>query len=323
MCFERNVDRPLEADLLVVDETSMVDTVLFYNLLKAVPPACQLVLVGDVDQLPSVGPGSVLRELIGSGMVKVVTLTEIFRQAQQSLIVVNAHRVNQGLPPLGIKGQEEVTTQPDFFFFERDEPEAILGTLKELVARRIPTGFGINALADIQVLTPMHRGLLGSLSLNTELQSLLNPEGESLVRGSRMYRVGDKVMQIRNNYDLEVFNGDIGQVTGINVVDREVQVRFDDRVVTYDAADLDELVLGYACSIHKSQGSEYPVVVIPLHTQHYAMLQRNLLYTGITRGRKLVVIVGSRKAIAIAVKNNRVDARYTRLAERLKEAMSR
>jgi exodeoxyribonuclease V alpha subunit len=324
MCFERNLDHPLEADVLVVDEMSMVDIVLFYNLLKAVPPACQLILVGDVDQLPSVGPGNVLRDLIQSGVVDVVTLTEIFRQAEQSLIVVNAHRVNQGQPPLGIKGaadadEKVATTEPDFFFFERDDPEAVLSTIKELVSRRIPGGFKVNALEDIQVLTPMHRGLLGSLSLNTELQALLNPEGESLVRGSRLYRVGDKVMQIRNNYELEVFNGDIGRVVKIEAEERQVQVRFDDRVVTYDTADLDELVLGYACSIHKSQGSEYPVVILPLHTQHYVMLQRNLLYTGITRGRKLVVIVGSRRAMAIAVKNNRIEARHTRLTERLKE----
>jgi exodeoxyribonuclease V alpha subunit len=321
MTFERNADHPLEADVLVVDEMSMVDIVLFYNLLKAVPPACQLILVGDVDQLPSVGPGSVLRDSIQSGVVDVVTLTEIFRQAQESLIVVNAHRVNQGQPPLTTKGGGEDspdTPTPDFFFVERDEPEDVLAALKHMVARRIPARFGVDALEDIQVLTPMHRGLLGSLSLNAELQALLNPEGESLVRGSRLYRVGDKVMQIRNNYELEVFNGDIGRVTGIDVADRQVRVRFDEREVTYDTADLDELVLGYACSIHKSQGSEYPVVVIPVHTQHYIMLQRNLLYTGITRGRKLVVIVGSRKAVAIAVKNNRIDARFTRLTTRLK-----
>jgi len=330
MCFDRNADRPLEADLLVVDEMSMVDIVLFYNLLKAVPPACQLVLVGDVDQLPSVGPGSVLRDLIQSGATEVVTLTEIFRQAQQSLIVVNAHRINQGQQPLGLKtaqdaveaepGQPGASSEPDFFFIEREEPETVLAMLKELVARRIPSHFRVDALEDIQVLTPMHRGLLGSLSLNAELQGLLNPEGESLVRGSRVYRVGDKVMQIRNNYELEVFNGDIGRVVKIDAADRQVQVRFDDRVVTYDTADLDELVLGYACSIHKSQGSEYPVVVLPLHTQHYIMLQRNLLYTGITRGRKLVVIVGTRRAMAIAVKNNRVEARYTRLTEHLQES---
>jgi exodeoxyribonuclease V alpha subunit len=318
MTFERNADHPLEADVLVVDEMSMVDIVLFYNLLKAVPPACQLILVGDVDQLPSVGPGSVLRDSIQSGVVDVVTLTEIFRQAQESLIVVNAHRVNQGQPPLTTKaGGGEAVAAPDFFFVERDEPEDVLATLKNMVARRIPARFRVDALEDIQVLTPMHRGLLGSISLNAELQALLNPEGESLVRGSRLYRVGDKVMQIRNNYELEVFNGDIGRVTSIDVADRQVGVRFDEREVTYDTADLDELVLGYACSIHKSQGSEYPVVVIPVHTQHYIMLQRNLLYTGITRGRKLVVIVGSRKAVAIAVKNNRIDARFTRLTERL------
>lgn len=330
--FERNLDNPLEADLIVVDEMSMVDGVLFYNLLKALPQSCQIILVGDVDQLPSVGPGNVLRDLIRSSVVPVVTLTEIFRQAQESMIVVNAHRINHGeMPYSGRKdeerdgasvAEEERIKNADFYFIERDEPEAILATIKELVCRRIPTRFGFDPLTDIQVLTPMHRGILGSIQLNAELQALLNGQGESIMRGNRMYRVGDKVMQIRNNYDLDVFNGDIGRIVSINTEEHQVQVRFEERLVTYDTGDLDELILGYACSIHKAQGSEYPVVVMPLHTQHYTLLQRNLLYTAITRGRKLVVMVGSRKAVAIAVKNNRIEARNTQMAERLREALA-
>jgi len=316
MRFERGPEAPLEADLLVVDETSMVDAVLFHHLLRAVPDACQLVLVGDVDQLPSVGPGSVLRDLIRSRAVEVVVLTEIFRQARASLIVVNAHAVNRGELPRGEAGKELT----DFYFVEREEPEAVLATLKELVRERIPRRFGLDPLREVQVLTPMHKGLLGSRNLNAELQALLNPRGEAIVRGSRMYRVGDKVMQVRNNYDLDVYNGDIGQILRVDEVERQLVVRLDEREVSYDSADLDELVLGYACSIHKAQGSEYPAVVIPLHTQHFPMLQRNLLYTGITRGRRLVVIIGSRRALGLAVRNNRVVDRHTHLAWRLARA---
>jgi exodeoxyribonuclease V alpha subunit len=308
--FERDAHCPLETDLLVVDEVSMVDTLLFFHLLKAVPDRCQLILVGDVDQLPSVGAGIVLQDLIRSQAVVVVRLTEIFRQAQQSLIVVNAHRVNQGMP---LEEQKEA----DFFFIERQEPEAVLSTIKELVAQRIPRRFGVDPMRQLQVLTPMHRGILGSHNLNAELQALLNPKGESIVRGSRIYRVGDRVMQLRNNYDLDVFNGDIGQIERIDEEQRQMVVRVDDRPVVYDLADLDELALAYACSVHKAQGSEFEAVVMPLHTQHYPMLQRNLLYTAITRGRRLVVIVGSKKALAIAVNNDRVRQRHTRLAERL------
>jgi exodeoxyribonuclease V alpha subunit len=205
----------------------------------------------------------------------------------------------------------------DFFFVERDEPEEVLATLRSLVRERIPRRFGLDPIRDIQILTPMHRGLLGAGNLNAELQALLNPRGETIVRGSRLFRVGDKVMQIRNNYDLDVFNGDIGVVGEIDEADRIVRVRFEDRLVEYEAGDLDELVLAYACSIHKSQGSEYPCVVLPIHTQHYVMLRRNLLYTGITRGRRLVMLVGSRRALSIAVRDDRVDERFTRLAERL------
>jgi exodeoxyribonuclease V alpha subunit len=313
MSFQRDRERPLEADLVIVDEASMLDTVLAYNLLKAVPAACQLVLVGDVDQLPSVGPGNVLQDVIRSGAVDVVRLAHIFRQAEASLIVVNAHRVNHGempkLPPVGASA--------DFFFVEKEEPEDVLETVKRLVKDRIPRKFGLDAAREVQVLTPMHRGLLGASSLNAELQALLNPQGPSVVHGTRLFRVGDKVMQIRNNYDLEVFNGDIGSIEAIDDENRTVSVVFDGREVAYDRADLDELVLAYACSIHKSQGSEYPCVVLPVHTQHYVMLQRNLLYTGITRARKLVVLVGSRRALAIAVKNDRTAARFTQMAARL------
>jgi exodeoxyribonuclease V alpha subunit len=325
--FERNKEHPLEADVLVVDEMSMVDTLLFCNLLKAVPDGCQLILVGDVDQLPSVGPGNVLQDLIQSRVIEVVRLTEIFRQAEQSLIIVNAHRINQGQLPQGMSeeevGEKSVKAPPaepslqDFFFIERQEPEGVLSAIRELVSRRIPGRFGVDPIRDIQVLTPMHKGLLGSMNLNQELQSLLNPQGEPLVRGSRMYRVGDKVLQVRNNYELEVFNGDIGFIRRLDPVERQVVVQVEEREVTYDTDDLDDLVLGYACSIHKAQGSEYPVVVIPLHTQHYVMLQRNLLYTGMTRGRRLVVLVGSKRALSLAVKNNLVRSRFTRLGDRL------
>jgi exodeoxyribonuclease V alpha subunit len=320
----------------------MVDLPLFGHLLKAVPHGCRLILVGDVDQLPSVGPGSVLRDLIRSRALETAALTEIFRQAGESRIVVNAHRVNSGRLPFGAGPSDPVTPVPpvagpaghgapgepeqllsgpsDFHFIPREEPEEILAVIKRLVAREIPQRLGTDPFEGTQVLTPMHKGLLGSISLNAELQALLNPRGEQVGRSGRFFRAGDKVMQIRNNYELEVFNGDLGRIAEADPEAQEVTVLFDGRPVVYSYADLDELVLGYACSIHKSQGSEYPAVVIPLHTQHYVLLQRNLLYTGITRGRRLVVIVGSRKAAAIAVRNNRVRERHTRLAERLAEA---
>jgi exodeoxyribonuclease V alpha subunit len=315
--FDRTAGRPLEADLLVVDEMSMVDLPLFFQLLKAVPPACRLVLVGDVDQLPSVGPGSVLRELIRSGAVETIALTEIFRQAGESLIVVNAHRVNQGLLPLAPAPAGPGEDPADFIFIEQEDPQAILETVKRLVAREIPQRLGLDPLDATQVLTPMHKGLLGAVSLNAELQALLNPRGGQVGRSGRVFRAGDKVMQIRNNYELDVFNGDLGRIQAVDAEAQEVTVLYDGRPVVYAYGDLDELVPGYACTIHKSQGSEYPAVVIPLHTQHYVLLQRNLLYTGITRGRRLVALVGSRKAAAIAVRNNRVTDRWTRLAARL------
>ncbi len=312
--FDRDASNPLEADLLILDEASMIDTALAYDVLKALPESAQLVLVGDVDQLPSVGPGSVLGDIIRSGISDVVRLRHIFRQSGESLIVVNAHRVNRGLMP----ERAPEGSKADFFFIERNEPEEIVATLKALVGQHIPHKFGLDPVHDVQVLTPMQRGLLGVANVNVELQAMLNPAGDSLARGSRVFRVGDKVMQIRNNYDLDVFNGDIGRIRAIDPVEQEVRVEFDGRAVTYDYSNLEELVLAYACSIHKSQGSEYACVVIPLHTQHYVMLRRNLLYTGITRGKRLVILVGSPRALAIAVKNDRVEARRTMFAERLR-----
>ena len=314
--FDRNRERPLACDLLIVDEASMLDTLLAHHLLRALPDDGRLILVGDVDQLPSVGPGSVLADLIRSDAVEVVRLTEIFRQAERSLIVVNAHRINQGQMPV----VESVDSDGDFFFFERREPEEVVDTICQLVARRIPAGFKLDPLEQIQVLTPRNRGPLGTEALNARLRDLLNPEGEAVTRGGQTLRVGDKVMQVRNNYDLEVFNGDIGRVAEIDAVDQLVRVTFDGRAVVYDFASLDELVLSYACSIHKSQGSEYPCVVIPLHTTHYLMLQRNLLYTAVTRARRLAILVGEERALRIAVGNRKTRERFTRLAERLRGA---
>jgi len=309
--FVRNREHPLGCDLLIVDETSMLDSVLAFHLLRAVPDSSRLVLVGDVDQLPSVGPGRVLADLIRSDAVEVVRLTEIFRQAARSLIVVNAHRVNEGKMP------DTEAVDGDFFFLARRDPEEIVETIVELVGRRIPARFGLDPVEQIQVLTPRNRGPLGTERLNETLRDLLNPQGEEIARGGRSFRVGDKVMQVRNNYDLEVFNGDIGRVTGIDELDQLLRVTVDGREVVYEPSMLDELTLAYACTIHKSQGSEYPCVIVPLHTQHYLMLQRNLLYTALTRAKRLAILVGEPRALAAAVNNRRVKTRFTRLAERL------
>jgi exodeoxyribonuclease V alpha subunit len=312
--FVRDANAPLEADVLIVDEASMLDTMLTYHLLRALPVHCKLVLVGDVDQLPSVGPGSVLLDFIRSGAVPVVKLAHIFRQAEKSRIVVNAHRINAGEMPVFASTNEP---DSDFFFIDKEEPDEILATIKTLVSERIPKKFALRPRADIQVLTPMNRGLLGAMSLNAELQALLNPSGASVTRGARTFREGDKVMQIRNNYDLDVFNGDIGQIATIDEGERSLTASFEGRTVQYEEENLDELTLAYACSVHKAQGSEYPCVVLPLHTQHYVMLKRNLLYTAVTRGRRLVVVVGSRRALSTAVRNGQVDARFSGLARRL------
>lgn len=313
--FQKNETDPLDCDLLIVDEASMIDILLFHHLLKAVPPRATVVLVGDVNQLPSVGAGNVLKDIIESGVSPVVELNEIFRQARESSIIVNAHRINQGLMPNLETSRERLD---DFYFIEQEDPEKVLELIITLVKERIPRRFGFDALDGIQVLTPMHRGIVGGMNLNVALQKALNPGEEGVTRMGRLYRIGDKVMQIANNYDKEVFNGDIGRIVDIDIEGQAVLVSLDGREVPYEFAELDELVHAYAVSIHKSQGSEYPAVVIPILTQHYILLQRNLLYTGVTRGKKLVVIVGTKKALAIAIRNNRTERRYTLLAERLK-----
>jgi exodeoxyribonuclease V alpha subunit len=314
--FGRNESRPLDCDLLVVDETSMVDVLLMSHLLRAVPAQGSLLLVGDVDQLPSVGPGLVLRDLIESGVVPVVRLTEVFRQVANSRIITSAHRINQGqLPELPAKGADQ-----DFYFVEREEPERIADTLVNLVKRRIPAKFKLDPICDVQVLGPMNRGSLGIRELNARLQAELNParaDEPFVEKFGWQFRVRDKVIQTENDYDKEVFNGDIGQVVKIDPVEREVTVSFAPREVVYEFGELDELALAYAITIHKSQGSEFPAVVIPLAMQHYLLLQRNLVYTGVTRGKRLVVLVGQRKALALAVRNNRTERRFSGLLARL------
>jgi exodeoxyribonuclease V alpha subunit len=294
--FEKNEENPLDCDLLIVDEASMIDTILMHHLLKAVPKQATFILVGDVNQLPSVGAGNVLKDIINSQAVPVVELNEIFRQAQESLIIVNAHKINNGIMPSLRSAGEKIE---DFYFIEKEDPEEVLKLILELTTERIPKRFKFDPIDDIQVLTPMHRGVVGASNLNITLQQVLNPREDGITRGGKNFRINDKVMQIRNNYDKEVFNGDIG------------------RIVAYDYPDLDEVVLAYAASVHKSQGSEYPAVVIPILTQHYMLLQRNLIYTGVTRGKKLVVIIGTKKALAIGVKNNKTAKRYTYLRYRL------
>ena len=312
--FQKNEESPLDCDLLIIDEASMIDTLLMHHLLKAIPVTATFIMVGDVNQLPSVGAGNVLRDIIDSSIAPVVQLNEIFRQAKESSIIVNAHKINEGIIPNLKSNQDKVD---DFYFIEQEEPEKVLEMIINLVRQRIPKRFGFDAVNDIQVLTPMHRGTVGAGNLNIELQKALNPGEDGVVRGGRLFRVNDKVMQIVNNYDKEVYNGDIGRIATIDEEAREVKVTIDDRDIIYDYSDLDEIVHAYAISIHKSQGSEYPAVVIPILTQHYILLQRNLLYTGVTRGKKLVVIVGTKKAMAIAVKNNKTEKRYTLLKCRL------
>jgi len=312
--FQKNEEHPLNCDLLIVDEASMIDTVLMHHLLKAIPPRATLVLVGDIHQLPSVGPGNVLKDIIASGVVRVVELREIFRQAQESSIIVNAHKINQGhlptLTPSGLK-------LDDFYFIEQEDPDAVLKTILELTQERIPRRFGFDPLDDIQVLTPMHKGIVGTENLNAELQKAFNPGQGGVLRGGRNFRVKDKVMQIKNNYDKVVFNGDIGRITHIGSDSQKVTISFEGRDVFYEHSDLDEIVLAYAISVHKSQGSEYPAVIIPILMQHYLLLQRNLIYTAVTRGKKLVVMVGTKKALSIGVKNDRVQKRHSRLRDRL------
>ena len=329
--FVHNERKALNGDLLIVDEASMLDLPLACQLMKAVPASASLVLVGDVDQLPSVGPGNVLRDIIESGVGRTVRLTEIYRQDKASHIVVNAHLVNSGQMPEATRdsvaaGPPQSGGLQDFYFIEQDDPEKVLQTIIALVSDRIPKRFGFDPIDDVQVLAPMHRGVCGVENINRQLQGAINPVGakfslklneQQVERYGRVYRVRDKVMQIRNNYDKDVFNGDLGRVEAIDPVEQTLTVTMDDRAVIYDFTDLDELLPAYCISIHKSQGSEYPAVIVPVLTQHYVMLQRNLLYTAITRARKLVVLVGSKKALSIAVRNNNTAARYTRLRHRL------
>jgi exodeoxyribonuclease V alpha subunit len=313
--FKRGEDNPLDCDLLVLDEASMVDVILMQALLKAVPDRAALLIVGDIDQLPSVGPGQVLADIISSGAVPVVRLTEVFRQAAQSRIIINAHRINQGSVP----NLNPPENESDFYFVPADNPEMAIARIIDLVKTRIPRRFGLDPIRDIQVLCPMNRGGVGARSLNIELQAALNPAGDRKVeRFGWTFAPGDKVMQIENDYDKEVYNGDIGTIDEINSDDGELNANFDGRSVTYGFGELDMLVPAYAATIHKSQGSEYPAVIIPMLTQHYAMLQRNLLYTGVTRGKRLVVLVGQKKAVAIAVRNVSGRRRWSKLSEWLR-----
>ena len=309
--YKRNDENHLEGDALIVDECSMIDILLFYNLMKAIPSNMRLILVGDIDQLPSVGAGNVLRDIIDSQQIPVVRLTRIFRQAQSSRIVMNAHAINAGQFPNIKNGLDS-----DFFFINQEDADEMVKLIIGLVRERLPKKYGYPP-KEIQVLTPMQRGTVGAGNLNIELQNALNPTGPSLARGGYTFRQGDKVMQIRNNYDKNVFNGDIGYITAVDTNERTLTVTFDSRLVEYDITELDEIVLAYAVTIHKSQGSEFPVVVMPVTMKHFVMLQRNLIYTGITRAKKICVLVGTTKALAYAIKQNTVSKRNTKLKERL------
>lgn len=311
--YKRNEENPLEGDALIVDECSMIDILLFYNLMKAIPSNMRLILVGDIDQLPSVGAGNVLRDIIDSRQIPVVRLTRIFRQAQSSRIVMNAHAINAGQFPNVKNGLDT-----DFFFINQEDADEMVKLIIGLVRDRLPKKYGYPP-KEIQVLTPMQRGTVGAGNLNIELQNVLNPTGPSLARGGYTFRQGDKVMQIRNNYDKNVFNGDIGYITAVDANERALTVSFDNRPVEYDVTELDEIVLAYAITIHKSQGSEFPVVVMPVTMKHFVMLQRNLIYTGITRAKKICVLVGTTKALAYAIRNQTVSKRNTKLKERLND----
>ncbi len=314
--FKRGASMPIEAGAVVIDECSMVDLLLADSLTQAIAPGTRLILVGDEDQLPSVGPGAVLRDVIASGAIPVVRLEHVFRQAEASLIVQNAHRIHRGLPPVSSPNENG-----DFFVLERKGAESVQRTVLELVTNRIPRRFGLDAKRDVQVLVPMHRGDVGSLALNDALQSALNPartDDATLRRGQRSFRVGDKVMQLRNDYDKDVWNGDLGEIVAIEGEGTALVVRFEDRRVSYERDALDDLTLAYACTVHKSQGSEYPAVVVVLQTAHFVILSRNLLYTAVTRGKRVVVVVCDPRAVEIALREERRGDRRSRLAERLR-----
>lgn len=317
--FKHNQNNPLSTDMVIIDEASMIDVVLWHNIVKAIPTHASLLIVGDIDQLPSVGPGAILADMINSQTIAVVKLTEIFRQATDSQIIVNAHRINRGQFPLQ---NSTPTTLSDFYFIHAETTEEIQEKLLHIVTEKIPKRFHLDPKHDVQVLTPMNRGGLGSRALNSLLQTKLNPNSEPKInRFGTTFSPGDKVIQNINNYDKEVFNGDIGIVTNIDLEESEVEINFDNRIVAYNFNELDEVALAYAISIHKSQGSEYPVVIIPISTQHYMLLARNLLYTAVTRGKKLVIIIGQTKALAMAINNASVGARVTNLKTRLMEIL--
>ncbi|HRD56251.1 MAG TPA: ATP-dependent RecD-like DNA helicase [Parachlamydiaceae bacterium] len=312
--FKKGHNSSLDCSLIIIDESSMIDTFLMYSLLRAIPESSRVIFIGDINQLPSVGPGNVLKDMIDSKSVPVVMLEEIFRQAAGSKIVTNAHKINRGdFPDLGN------FKESDFFFLEAKEAEDALKNIIQLVSIRLPRKYGFHPLRDIQVLTPMRKGIIGAENLNFQLQQVLNGKNEPLFGAGKRFAVGDKVMQIRNDYKREVFNGDIGEIKNVDEKKQQMVVTIDERDVVYEFSDLDELVLAYAVSIHKSQGSEYPCVVIPVHTSHFMLLCKNLLYTAVTRGKKLVVLVGSKKAIAITVKNDDVKKRFTGLRQALIE----
>lgn len=315
--FGRNEDCPLVCGLLVIDEASMMDVNLFYHLLKATPLGATVILVGDANQLPSVGPGNVLGDIIASGAVRVAQLNEIFRQAAESEIICNAHLINRGKLPSLERNPDRMS---DFYFIPREDPEEAATLMVDLIKNHIPRRFRLDPINEIQLLTPMHKGAVGATNMNSLLQNALNPNAFAVSRGDRSFRLHDKVMQVRNNYDKDVFNGDMGRIVHINSQERQLSVDFDGVTVPYEFDDLDELVPAYAISIHKSQGSEYPAVVIPVMMQHFILLQRNLIYTGVTRGKKLVVLVGQTSALEIAVRNNDTGKRFTRLATRLRDA---
>ncbi len=310
--YQRNEEKPLEGDVLILDECSMIDIMLMYNLLKAIPEHMTLIMVGDTDQLPSVGAGNVLKDVMASGCIPVVRLNRIFRQAQGSRIILNAHRINKG-EAIDMRGGKD----SDFFFASEETNEGIVERLVKYCTENLPRYYHADPLRDIQVLTPMQRGTVGAANLNQVLQEAMNPQGPALHRGGVCYRIRDKVMQIRNDYDKEVFNGDIGTIRRVDLEDREITVDFDGREVAYDVTELDELALAYATTIHKAQGSEYPIVVMPFSMSHFVMLQRNLLYTGVTRAKKILVLIGEKKAVFYAVRNGRMAERNTRLAERI------
>lgn len=308
--FKRKKENPLDCDLIIIDEASMIDTHLMFSLLRAIPDHARVIFVGDIHQLPSVGPGNVLKDMIESMRIRVIELKEIFRQAKGSLIISNAHKVNKGGFP-----EIENKADGDFFFIQAEEKEKVLDQIIHLVSSRLPRKYALDCFEEIQVLAPMKKGLIGTENINIVLQKLLNPQNSSIYRAGSEFRVKDKVMQIRNNYQKEVFNGDVGRIERINADEQILDVCFDKRLVEYAFHELDELVLAYAISVHKYQGSECPCIVMPVHTAHFKLLHRNLLYTGLTRGKKIVVLIGTKKALNLAIQNNEVKQRYTSLKE--------